>query len=317
MQDQLHKVFASDAFATAWEQANRFAHSQLIAALEGGGETVQVQNGAVVLNLLPLVNQGLAAISGVVTDIVGHPVTLPEVTGDEVPSEAISKLESALGIDLPDRFGTIAIYDSEDLAVVRQGVDLASRAVVALAVLFLVLAAVALWASPRKRRTLLQLATALAVVLVVERRFAIAESNAIVEKVKPENQAAARAVVDQVIGSVLRYTDWFLAVAVVILTVTLLSGRAQWAVGLRRWVSDVAAAAAGAMRDREPTGSATWVAAHRDALMLGGAVVCALILLVADLSVIGFLVSAVMIAVYELVVYRVGSVRPGSDVPVG
>src|SRR5439155_23034997 len=163
---------------------------------------------------------------GVVTDIVGHPVTLPEVTGDEVPSEAISKLESALGIDLPDRFGTIAIYDSEDLAVVRQGVDLASRAVVALAVLFLVLAAVALWASPRKRRTLLQLATALAVVLVVERRFAIAESNAIVEKVKPENQAAARAVVDQVIGSVLRYTDWFLAVAVVILTVTLLSGRA-------------------------------------------------------------------------------------------
>jgi len=200
---------------------------------------------------------------------------------------------------------------------VRQGVDLASRAVVALAVLFLVLAAVALWASPRKRRTLLQLATALAVVLVVERRFAIAESNAIVEKVKPENQAAARAVVDQVIGSVLRYTDWFLAIAVVILTVTLLSGRAQWAVGLRRWVSDVAAAAAGAMRDREPTGSATWVAAHRDALMLGGAVVCALILLVADLSVIGFLVSAVMIAVYELVVYRVGSVRPGSDVPVG
>src|SRR5439155_17058735 len=140
MQDQLQKVFASDAFATAWEQANRFAHSQLIAALEGGGETVQVQNGAVVLNLLPLVNQGLAAISGVVTDIVGHPVTLPEVTGDEVPSEAISKLESALRIDLPDRFGTIAIYDSEDLAAMRQGVDLASRAVVALAVLFLILA---------------------------------------------------------------------------------------------------------------------------------------------------------------------------------
>ena len=36
VQDQLLKVFASDAFATAWEQANRFVHAQLIAALEGG-----------------------------------------------------------------------------------------------------------------------------------------------------------------------------------------------------------------------------------------------------------------------------------------
>ena len=206
VQDQLLKVFASDAFATAWEQANRFVHAQLIAALEGGGETVQVQNGAVVLNLLPLVNQGLAAISGVVTDLVGHPVSLPEITGDEIPSEAITKLESALGIDLPDNFGTVTVYDSDELAAVQQGVDLASRAIVALAVLFLILAAVAVWVSPRKRRTLLQLATALAVVLVIERRFAIAEGNAIVDKVKPENQAAGRAVVDQVIGSLLRYT---------------------------------------------------------------------------------------------------------------
>ncbi len=317
VQDQLLKVFASDAFATAWEQANRFAHSQLIAALEGGGDTVVVQEGTVVLNLLPLVNQGLVAISGVVTDLIGHPVTLPEITGDEIPSEAITKLESALGIDLPDRFGTVAIYDSEDLAAVQQGVDLASRAIVALAVLFLILAAVAIWVSPRKRRTLLQLATALAVVLVIERRFAIAESNAIVDKVKPENQAAARAVVDQVIGSLLRYTGWFLAVAVLILLVTLVSGPYPWAVKLRGWVSDVAATAGGAARGREPAGAATWVAAHRDALMLGGAIVGALVLLVVDLSVIGFLVFAVVIAVYELVVYRTGSVRTGSDLPAG
>ena len=282
VQDQLLKVFASDAFATAWEQANRFVHAQLIAALEGGGETVQVQNGAVVLNLLPLVNQGLAAISGVVTDLVGHPVSLPEITGDEIPSEAITKLESALGIDLPDNFGTVTVYHSDELAAVQQGVDLASRAIVALAVLFLILAAVAVWVSPRKRRTLLQLATALAVVLVIERRFAIAEGNAIVDKVKPENQAAGRAVVDQVIGSLLRYTGWFLAVAIVVLLVALVTGPYPWAMKLRRWVSDVAAAATGAVREREPSGAATWVAAHRDALMMGGAVLAVLILLIAD-----------------------------------
>jgi hypothetical protein len=317
VQDQLQKVFATDAFATAWEQANRFAHSQLIAALEGGGETVTVQNGKVVLNLLPLVNQGLAAISGVVTDLIGHSITLPEITGDEVPSEAITKLESALGIDLPDNLGTVVIFNSEDLAAVQKGVNLASRAIVALAILFLILGAVALWVSPRKRRTLLQLATALAVVLVVERRFAIAESNTIIDRVKPENQAAARAVVDQVLGSLLRYTGWFLAVAVVILLVALVSGPYPWAVKLRRWVSDVVATAAGSMRDREPAGAATWVSAHRDALMMGGAVVGALVLLIADLSLIGFLVFAGVIAVYELIVYRAGAVRQESDAPAG
>jgi hypothetical protein len=316
VQDQLLKVFASDAFATAWEEANRFAHSQLIAALEGGGDTVTVQNGKVVLNLLPLVNQGLAAISGVVTDLVGHQITLPEISGDEVPSEAITKLESALGIDLPDNLGTVVVYNSEELAAVQKGVNLASRAIVALAILFLILAAVAVWVSPRKRRTVLQLATALAVVLVVERRFAIAESNAIIDKVKPENQAAARAVVDQVLGSLLRYTGWFLAIAVVVLLVGLVSGPYPWAIKLRRWVADVVATAVGSMRGREP-GAATWVAAHRDALMMGGAVVGALVLLIADLSLIGFLVFAVVIAVYELIVYRAGAVRPESDVPAG
>ena len=270
-----------------------------------------------VLNLLPLVNQGLAAISGVVTDLVGHPVSLPEITGDEIPSEAITKLESALGIDLPDNFGTVTVYNSDELAAVQQGVDLASRAIVALAVLFLILAAVAVWVSPRKRRTLLQLATALAVVLVIERRFAIAEGNAIVDKVKPENQAAGRAVVDQVIGSLLRYTGWFLAVAIVVLLVALVTGPYPWAVKLRRWVADVAAAATGAVRGREPSGAATWVAAHRDALMMGGAVLGVLILLIADLSVLGFLVFAIVVALYELVVYRAGSVHTEPDVPAG
>jgi hypothetical protein len=309
VEDQLQKIFATPEFATVWEQANRFAHSQLIAALRGEGETVAVQNGKVVLNLVPLVNQSIAAISSVVTDLIGHPITLPPISADEVPSEAITKLESALGIDLPDDLGSIVVYDSEDLQSVQQTVDLASRGIVLLAVLFLVLAAIALWVSPRTRRTLLQLATAAAVVLVIERRFAIAEGNAIVDKVIPENQAVARAVVDQVLGSLLRYTGWFLLVAILVLVIALVSGPYPWAVRVRLFTADLARAAAGAVRDREPAGAVAWVAAHRDALMLGGAALGALILLFVDLSLLGFLVLAILLAVYELVVYRAGSAK--------
>jgi hypothetical protein len=304
VQERLQQVLASDTFAQAWEAANRFAHAQLIAALEGGGETLQVTDGQVVLNLLPLVNQALATMTDVVTDIVGHSVTLPPITGDEIPSAAVTKLESALGVDLPDRFGTIVVYDADELEAVQRGVELASRAIVLVVLLFLVFAALAIALSPRKRRTLVQLATALVVVLVIERRFAIAESNSIVTKAKPENQAAARAVVDQVIGTLLRYTGWLLVFALLVLVIALVTGPYPWAVRGRAWIASLAAATVGTVRERRADTTVVWVSAHRDVLMLGGAGVGALILLLAPLSVAGFLILVLLFAAYEIVVYR-------------
>jgi hypothetical protein len=212
-----------------------------------------------------------------------------------------------LGIDLPDRFGTVVVYDSTDLAAVQQGVDRASRLIVLLAVLFVVFAAAAIWISPRKRRTVLQLATAAGVVLVLERRFAMAEANDLVGVAKPENQAAARAVVDQVLGGLLRYTAWFLAIALVGLVVGLLSGPYPWARRSRRWVAHLGGVTADAFRGRATTDATTWTGAHRDALMLAGAAFGMIVLLVADVSLGGFLLLAAVIGVYELVVYRAGT----------
>jgi ABC-type multidrug transport system fused ATPase/permease subunit len=320
VQDQLRAIFSSEAFAGAWEQANRFVHSQLLVVLEGssesfGGQAVQVQNGAIVLNLLPLVNQGLQAMTGLVTDLVGHAITLPQISAEEIPSEAITRLESALGINLPDQFGTVTVYNTNDLEAVQKAVDLASRLIVLMVILFLVFAALALWVSPRKRRTVLQLAMAAAVVLVVERRFAIAEGNTIVGGAKVENQAAARAVVDQVLGSLLRYTGWLLLVAVLTVLVALLTGPYPWAVGFRRFVANLGRAIGGAVGDRQTAGAVVWISAYRDALMLAGAFVGVIVLFLADVSVAAFFVLALLIAAYELVIYRVATVQRVMAVP--
>ena len=74
-----------------------------------------------------------------------------------------------------------------------------------------------------------------------------------------------------------------------------------------------ARAAAGAVRERETTGVAASVTAHRDALMIGGAAVVGLVLLLADVSLGGLLFLAVVLAAYELVVYRVGTVAPAAS----
>jgi hypothetical protein len=118
--------------------------------------------------------------------------------------------------------------------------------------------------SARKRRTILELATSMVVVLVVERRLAIAEGSSIVDGVRPENQSAARAVVDQVLGSVFRYTDGFLLIVAVVLTVALVLGPYPWARETRRWVADLGRTVGGAVHGDVSTDATAWVTAHRD-----------------------------------------------------
>jgi hypothetical protein len=315
VQGKVRDLVASPAFATFWTEANRFTHARILAVLEGDGDTLFVQGNQVVLNLLPLVNQGLQAVAGVAGELAGRTITLPEITQDEVPTEAITKIESVLGVDLPDRFGTITVYDGDELGDVQRAVDLFQKAVVVLVLLFLVFGVAAVWLSSRRGRTLLQLMTGLALILVLERRFAIAEADHVVGMARPENQGAARAVVDSVLSSLLTYTSRLLWVVVIVVVIALLSGPYGWAVRLRRWVVDLWRAGIGAAGGAELPQAPAWVAAHRDALMLGIAALALIVLLLADLTIGWFLVIALITAGLELLVFRLGTVpaTPASE----
>lgn len=313
VQEKVQVLVASPAFATFWTNANRFTHAEVLAVLEGEAGALQIQGTKVVLNLLPFVNEGLKTVSGVASELIGRPITFPEVTAQEAPVDAVAKIESALGVDLPDRFGTITVFDGDELEEVQRAVDLFQRGVVLLVILFLVFGVAAVWISGRRRRTLLQLMTGLALVLVLERRFAIAEAERIVDIAKPENQAAARAVVDSVLSSLLTYTSRLLWVAAIVIVVALLSGPYGWAVRLRRWLVDLWRAGVGAIRGSELPEAPAWVAAHRDALMLGVAALAVVVMLVANLSLGWFLAVAVVTAGLELLLYRLGSAPETSD----
>jgi hypothetical protein len=55
--ERIVALVASDAFETAWVEANRTAHSELVAALTGeGGGSVEIDNGTVSVNLAVLIN---------------------------------------------------------------------------------------------------------------------------------------------------------------------------------------------------------------------------------------------------------------------
>src|SRR5262245_27930968 len=127
VQDQVLKVVQSDAFQTFWVAANRFVHTQVLAVLRGESDTVSVVDGKVLLNLVPLVNLALASIQHVSSDLVGGAVTLPSIEPGELASTAIPKLEQALGVDLPDDYAQIPIYDSNDLVALQRALYLTER----------------------------------------------------------------------------------------------------------------------------------------------------------------------------------------------
>ncbi len=96
--DRIVALVRSDAFETAWVEANRTAHSELVAALTGeGGSSVEIENGAVSVNLAVLINtlkQQLVEAGFEIAD------RIPEVAASFtiVQSDDLATVQNLLGL---------------------------------------------------------------------------------------------------------------------------------------------------------------------------------------------------------------------------
>src|SRR5436190_13469113 len=305
VQGQVQKVIASDQFQQFWIQANTILQQQVVAVLDGNSHVLQVQGNQVVFNYLPLLNDALAQLSGTLSAILNRQITLPTITPDTAPSQAVASLGTALGVSLPGTFGSVTLFQGDELTSVQDAASTFNKTLILAIALFIVSVALALILSTNRRRTLLQLLTALIVVVVLERRFAIAQANNVVSMAKPENQAAVQAIIGAFLSSLLLATKRILWVLFVVLIVAVVTAPYPWAVRARAWVGDAGRAGVGAVRGAEVGPAAAWVGARRDALMLAGAIVAAIILLFASISLGWFLVLAIVLVLYELAVYRI------------
>jgi hypothetical protein len=307
VQDQVQTLFASDQFKQFWVNANTLLQQQLVAVLDGKSDVLTVQGNQLVFNYLPLLNQALQQLSATLSALLNRTITLPTITPDTVPSQAVTSLETALGVSLPDTFGSVTLFQGDQLTSVQNAVSIFNKTLILAIVLFILSVALALVLSTNRRRTLLQLLTALIVVVVLERRFAIAQASNVVSMAKPENQAAVQAIIGAFLSSLLLATKRILWVLFVVLIVAVVTAPYPWAVRARAWVGDVGRAGVGAVRGAEIGPAAAWVGGHRDALMVAGAVVAAIILLFATISLGWFLVLVIVLVLYELAVYRIAA----------
>jgi hypothetical protein len=310
---ELAKVLASPRFQAVWNGTLTRTHQQVVAVLRGQNTAaVSSSGGYIVLNTVPVINQALKKASGLASDLTGKHVTLPTITSADAPQQAVAKLSKALGVSLPANFGQITLVRSSDLATVRQAVKAFDGLTLVLPLATIALIALSLWLSVNRRRTLLQLAVGVSLLMIVERRVVLHEQSVLASGA--HNPQLAQTVLGDLLHGFFVLTAWVLGVALVVLVIAVLSGPYRWAAAIRSSVQRAGRGIAGASSGGR-RGVTAWMRSHAAGLQLAGAVVAGMLLLIVSVSWLSFLIIGVLLAAYEVWLQRIKPVPPDEAPP--
>jgi hypothetical protein len=198
------RALANADVQQALARAVERAHEALMTLLQGDGlvDGITVTDGAVTVNLLPLVGRGLAIVQGLG---LFDDLQVPELTRAGDPDEQIADLEAATGRDLPDNFGQLTVFESDRLAEAQASVQnaqrmfaLFKRATVLLAVLAIVFVAATVLLARDRWHAALLLALGVTVGVVLSR--------AVVHRILDEApdlaaQPAGKAAISDILGA--------------------------------------------------------------------------------------------------------------------
>jgi hypothetical protein len=297
---RVDRFLASDRFEKLWLEANELAHRAAVRVIRGESDALTTQGDKVVINLVPVIDAALADLGSASPELLGRQVDLPDLSVDDLPKDAIPRLEQALGINLGDNFGQFVVYDHGRLTALQDGIDRARRWLFGLSALTVVALAGALWISDRRRRTLLQMLVGLAIGVAVIRRLGLRGQRELLAAIPDEvNRAAAAAASDAFLDPLLAVTQTILIGLALVAAVAVLTGPYAWAVRIRH---RLALLRTGALT---PGVTTAWVGAHRGALKVGGLALALLVLLAFNLSFLGVVVLGLAVAGGGIVLGRV------------
>ena len=317
LQDGINKILASPKFQQLWVSANRFAHAQLITVLNGDSKALRTTDGQVVLNLVPLLNEALKNVQTRASALLGKDITLPAISGSTIPAAACQKIATAIRRPLPPTCGQIPLFKASALTQAQHAFRAFNRLVLLLLIITPLVFIAALWASPRRRRTLLQLTIGGMLTLIVVRRAMYWLESDLTAAARPQNRAALSVIAGQILHGLFDVTLWFLIGGLIVLVVALLAGPYRWAVAIRSWArraAQVFAHLGSALAGHASSdATVTWVRRHLDLLRIGGAVIAGLALLIFSVNWAGFLIIAVLLALYELGLHRLRQTEPAAQ----
>ena len=254
---QLGDVLRSERGQAFLVGAIRRAHATTMKLLDGRGlfdNALEVQDGEIRLDLLPVVQRGLVALQ--TKGIIPSAIDLPEAgSGD-----GIALLEAAFDKNLPDDFGTVVLYQGaavanaqESFGQVQSALALFKKGVVALWVAAVLLMVGALAVSIRRPRTLFQVGVAIATSMVVFQVLVFRAAEVLPEvATSPDAREVAAALVEAATIGLKRFAAVLILAGVVVAVVGYLANR-----------SSVGVPSAGS-EGVEPAGVTGWIRTHPD-----------------------------------------------------
>ncbi len=295
LHDRIQGLLASGRARDVWIRAVTFAHNEIVSILRGEGQSVTIEGDTAYLNLLPLVNDALSALSGTLSDLFNRQITIPAAT-DENVQQIAPVLEQQLGIDLPTDFGAIPIFSSDSLETAQAAVQLSDRLVVLLIVITILAAIAALLLSLNRLRTLMWLGLGSAIALIVARRAAIRFQDDLVNLAPGgTNRGAVSEAVSRVLGNLRGFTTLFLVSAIVIAVLAYLASRPSW---LTRAMER--AGRGDWQLDRE-NATVRWIAGHVQLLRVVSIVLVGLVLLFSNVTWWTFAILVVLLVAWLVV----------------
>jgi hypothetical protein len=192
---------------------------------------------------------------------------------------AIDRISQAFGFQVPDDLGQITVMTTEDLTTLQGYGTTFDRGVWLLTALALILVAVTIAVSPRRRRTVIQLGVATVIAIVLAGLAARGAVGAVQDRiVSPEGRAAAGSVLVEVQRSAQSVGIAVLVIAVLVAVIAWLAGRPEQ---IQKWMDSARRATD---TGSEPNQVDVFVGRHFDVLAVAAVVLALVIVWLVDLT---------------------------------
>ena len=236
---RLQVALANPRIQQALIKTVSFGHAAIMKLLRDEPEAVKVVDGFVVVEVFPVVEAALRELQAI--GLIPDGVTIPDLSTPAPPGVLAQRLGAALGIALPENFGTIRLMPADRLLTARSLVRVFDLVVVALVVLSLVLVALAVWLSSHRRRMVIYLGVGTIIAFLLARLAVNTFSDALISGIADEGLATGvRTVVDATVEDLRRLTTIILVATGIVAIAAYLWGRPKWVVAVTSQASDVA-----------------------------------------------------------------------------
>ncbi len=290
--DRILNLVQSDAFADAWVQANRVAHSQMVAVLTGeGGSSVQIEDGMVAVNVAALIS---------------------------AVKEQLTEDGFAIAARIPEVNATFTIVESKDLAKAQGLFQLLDDLATWLPVVGLLLIAVAILISRNRRKTTMAAGIAVAgAMLLLGAILNIARPlylDALPETASPE---AAAAIYDQLVSFIRLALRAVLVVALTVAVVAWLFAPTGSGAAVRRGLSrGVGGLRSGRSRAGLHTGAfGAALAEYRNPIRIGVVAIAALLYVLQSHPTGATALTFVVVTAVLLILLEVLAAEPAEPEP--